>query len=342
MKKIFLPVLVLVLVLAISGAAVAESALDSFNSLAASSALSFSFNSSDLLDGIMNGTYNAEGKDPDSTEQYASQLSAIASIKASEISSYAAAKNLPVAQVRNAYYRALANVLAADIEANPAFEKNHRDIQNVLSLFLDHAGDAASVSDRQTIRSSITRTNIEQIAEDYQLPVFFVEFLIMDENWHDDLWENDNDWYEASYAYAGFTAGSELSRGSKDKSSTSEVATMQQALIKLNYLSGKADGIFGAKTERALIEFQLANGLSGSGVYDASTRSVLTSGSAVARTDYVEDFYVTKTKSSSSGSSSSSSSRNPSRSPDRTPDRTADRTPDNTPDRSPDRTPDRT
>ena len=357
MKKTLWIALTLTLVLVIGSVAVGESALDAFNSLVTSDVPTFGTDATQLLDDAVNGTYNTDALGFVSAETLAADLEALSAISASEISSYAATNGLPVAQVRNAYYRALAGALDAEIETNPASEDKYRNIQTILDLFLDHETDVTSVSERQSIRSTITRTNIEQIAQDYQLPVSFVEFLILDDDWYDDLWENDDDWQDETFWYTGAVAN-ELRIGSRDSASSSDVAVMQQELIRLNYLSGKADGIFGPRTESALIEFQMANGLTGSGIYDAATSRVLNSGTAVARTDYVEDFYAGYSQSSSSGSSSgsksstskssgskssgSSSNKYVDRTPDNTPDRTPDNTPDKTPDRTPDKTPDRT
>ena len=44
------------------------------------------------------------------------------------------------------------------------------------------------------------------------------------------------------------------------------VKTLQEALIELGFLSGKADGVFGAGTEKAVIAFQMANGLAADGI----------------------------------------------------------------------------
>ena len=53
------------------------------------------------------------------------------------------------------------------------------------------------------------------------------------------------------------------------------VKVMQQALIRLNYLSGKADGIFGRKTLDAVVAFQQANKLSADGLAGKKTLKAL-------------------------------------------------------------------
>ena len=54
-----------------------------------------------------------------------------------------------------------------------------------------------------------------------------------------------------------------------------EVKAMQQALIDLGYLEGKADGKFGDKTEEAVRAFQRKNGLTPDGLAGKQTRSML-------------------------------------------------------------------
>ena len=68
----------------------------------------------------------------------------------------------------------------------------------------------------------------------------------------------------------------------KKGSSGSAVKAMQEQLIKLGYLTGKADGKFGAKTYAALVAFQKANRLTADGIAGAKTQAKLGSGSAVA------------------------------------------------------------
>ena len=53
------------------------------------------------------------------------------------------------------------------------------------------------------------------------------------------------------------------------------VKTMQQRLIKWGYLSGTADGIFGAKTKAAVILFQKRNGLVADGIVGTKTAQAM-------------------------------------------------------------------
>jgi len=58
-------------------------------------------------------------------------------------------------------------------------------------------------------------------------------------------------------------------------STGSTVKTMQQKLINWGYLSGKADGIFGAKTKAAVILFQRRNGLAADGIVGTKTAQAM-------------------------------------------------------------------
>ena len=67
-------------------------------------------------------------------------------------------------------------------------------------------------------------------------------------------------------------------------SASSAVATLQNRLIALGYLTGKADGIFGTKTSLAVIAFQKANGLTPDGIAGAKTIAKLNKPTAVSAT----------------------------------------------------------
>ena len=55
---------------------------------------------------------------------------------------------------------------------------------------------------------------------------------------------------------------------------------MQENLIQLGYLTGKADGVYGVKTVAAVRAFQKANGLPQDGVAGKSTLKAVYSGTA--------------------------------------------------------------
>ena len=67
-----------------------------------------------------------------------------------------------------------------------------------------------------------------------------------------------------------------LQRGSKDEDDAGAyVVMLQNRLIELGYLSATADGTYGSQTESAVINFQIENGLTPSGIADNTTQSVL-------------------------------------------------------------------
>ena len=83
----------------------------------------------------------------------------------------------------------------------------------------------------------------------------------------------------AASSSASSSAGGNLFKGNyatlrlKDKSD--RVKIMQQALIRLEYLSGNADGVFGNKTLDAVVAFQKANSLTADGLAGKKTLQAL-------------------------------------------------------------------
>ncbi len=75
----------------------------------------------------------------------------------------------------------------------------------------------------------------------------------------------------SSPSSGGTSTGTALKQGS----SGTVVKTMQTKLISWGYLSGKADGVFGAKTKTAVIAFQRANGLPADGVVGSKTAQAM-------------------------------------------------------------------
>ncbi|WP_017316307.1 peptidoglycan-binding domain-containing protein [Mastigocladopsis repens] len=61
----------------------------------------------------------------------------------------------------------------------------------------------------------------------------------------------------------------------KEGSKGAEVIKLQEALKKLNFYSGAADGIFGSQTKAAVIKFQQAQGLVADGIVGSTTWSKL-------------------------------------------------------------------
>ena len=57
-----------------------------------------------------------------------------------------------------------------------------------------------------------------------------------------------------------------------------KVTALQEALIELGFMSGKADGTFGSRTQKAVIAFQMANDYPATGIMDANIQAFLFSG----------------------------------------------------------------
>ena len=299
MKKLITLALALILTLAASLSAAAESsALDAFRQLTGEDAGQTSGTaktSEQYLNEVMQGNYASAFLDTATAQTAAGELDGLSAVTTQDIAAYAAAHGLSVAQVRNAYYRALANVLRAEIMVNPASEERYRNVQVILSLFLETDDDPADDASRDAIRRSMTPEYAASIAADYDLPTGFVEFIIMDDDWDDDDWENDgwDDDADDTWAWSAADDGASLGVGSRDDSASFRVAELQERLIALGYLEGKADGIFGQRTQAALREFQLANGLAPTGSYAEDDARRLFADDVVARWDYIEDFYDT-------------------------------------------------
>ncbi len=91
------------------------------------------------------------------------------------------------------------------------------------------------------------------------------------------------------YSVSALTATGAIAGGTVDTFTTlrrgdsgSEVAEMQQRLIKLGFLAGSADGQYGRATAQAVYDFQKANGLVRDAIAGASTLSKLYSATASA------------------------------------------------------------
>jgi len=69
----------------------------------------------------------------------------------------------------------------------------------------------------------------------------------------------------------------------KQGATGSAVKDLQNLLIRLGYLKGKADGVYGANTYKAVVAFQKANSLKADGVAGEKTLAALQSGSAVSK-----------------------------------------------------------
>ena len=81
----------------------------------------------------------------------------------------------------------------------------------------------------------------------------------------------------------------EYKRGDRDGDDSASIITLQNKLIELGYLRDAADGVFGANTESAVAAFQRSNGLTETGVADAATQQLLSSGAELIPADTSTD-----------------------------------------------------
>ena len=74
-----------------------------------------------------------------------------------------------------------------------------------------------------------------------------------------------------------------LKKGDRDSAETvANVVILQNRLVELGYLLGNVDGQYGQQTEDAVTRFQMANGLTPTGVADPTTQAVMHSLGAIA------------------------------------------------------------
>ena len=84
-----------------------------------------------------------------------------------------------------------------------------------------------------------------------------------------------------------------------------DVRKIQNRLKELGYLSGSADGIYGAETQKAVVSFQKQNGLTADGIFGQNTQELLYSPSAQAAPASKSSSGSSEKKESSASSGSS-------------------------------------
>lgn len=197
MKKILSLILAAILLTTASAALAGgePDALDAFTALTGTAIdPTAAVTSEQYLDKVMNDEYAAAPADMAAAQKMAPELRGLSAVTTKDIAVYAVDKSLPAAQVRNKYFRSLANVLSAEIMVNPASEESYKNIQTILSLFLSGDADNLTKSTRDAVRTSITPAQAKEIAKGYGVSEDFVEFVVMNDNWNDDDWTNDSSW----------------------------------------------------------------------------------------------------------------------------------------------------
>lgn len=121
-------------------------------------------------------------------------LEALKAVTADELLTFAASNKLPVSMARHAWYTALADALAADFSQRGLSTAEQR-----LSLFLDmktNARDKAANEQRRSIRKALTEADINAYAAETGLPMGFLVWLLLDDEWYEPDWEDGDDWRE--------------------------------------------------------------------------------------------------------------------------------------------------
>lgn len=104
---------------------------------------------------------------------------------------FAAANRLPVSMARYAFYTAMADRLKAEIPQTEAGEH--------LALFLamkENPKDKAANEQRRNLRKSLMEADIKAYAAETGLPAGFLAWLMLDDEWYEVDWDDDDDWRE--------------------------------------------------------------------------------------------------------------------------------------------------
>lgn len=172
MKKTMLFALSALLIAALTLPALTEqSVLDSFNTLSAGSVMN---PNAAYLSKTMGGAYDLATLDANTAASLAPELPRLSAITVGDPALYAAANNMSIVQVRNAHYRALANVFHAEIITTPASGSEFRNVHSILSLFLKPAATETDRTERTAIRSGMSQSAAQSIADASCLPADFV------------------------------------------------------------------------------------------------------------------------------------------------------------------------
>ena len=238
-----------------------------------------------LLEEVISGRYLTLPESEEDLCRMAEKLNMLAGITDKKLAACASDHDMRMAYVKNLYYRSLAMVLKAKLRTDPAVESRYRDVQKILELFLETESVQEAEMEKDRIRQEMSPEYSREIAQAWQLPDEFVSFLLMDSSWNDENWENDETWMKGS-GWLPTADFEEKMIGSRDSDGSAQIYNMQEALYELGYLRSAPDGIFGPRTQAALLEFQLANGLTADGIFDSMVYRKLTSTEAVSRRDY--------------------------------------------------------
>lgn len=104
-----------------------------------------------------------------------------------ELLAFAAGYKLPVSMARHAWYTAIAEKLSGG------------ETDEKLALFLEmktNARDKTANGQRKEIRRNMTEAELHAYAAETGLPAGFLAWLMLDDEWHENDWEDGDDWQE--------------------------------------------------------------------------------------------------------------------------------------------------
>ena len=157
------------------------------------------------LTSAMNGDYAAL-----SQSEKAAALAGLKAVTTDELLAFAVQYQLPVAMARHAWYTALAECLAAELDLHGGTAT-----ADTLTLFLamrDNPKDSAANQQRRAIRKSLTEADVNVYAAETGLPAGFLAWLMLDDEWYGPDWEDGDDWREGrrTWNLAGWVEASDL------------------------------------------------------------------------------------------------------------------------------------
>lgn len=136
-------------------------------------------------------------------------IAALKAVTPEELLAFAAENRLPVSMARYAYYTALADSLAVQIDQYSG------ETKELLALFLamkTNPRDSVANQERRTIRKGLTEADINAYAAETGLPASFLAWLLLDDEWHETDWEEGDDWREGrrNWSFADWVDASDL------------------------------------------------------------------------------------------------------------------------------------
>lgn len=136
-------------------------------------------------------------------------LAELKAVTADHLLDFAAANKLPVSMARHAYFTALADSLAAEMELYSG------EVRETLGLFLamkTNFRDSAANQERRMIRKAMTEADINAYAAETGLPAGFLAWLMLDDEWYETDWEEGDDWREGrrGWEFADWVDASDL------------------------------------------------------------------------------------------------------------------------------------